>query len=24
MNPWRDLYAGEVTPERVGQTVKVA
>jgi aspartyl-tRNA synthetase len=24
MNPWRDLYAGEVTPERVGQTVNVA
>jgi aspartyl-tRNA synthetase len=24
MNPWRDLYSGEVTPERVGQTVKVA
>jgi aspartyl-tRNA synthetase len=23
MNPWRDLYSGEVTPERVGQTVKV-
>ncbi|MGZ4403241.1 MAG: amino acid--tRNA ligase-related protein, partial [Gaiellaceae bacterium] len=24
MNPWRDLYSGEVTPERVGQTVNVA
>jgi aspartyl-tRNA synthetase len=24
MNPWRDLYAGEVTPESVGQTVNVA
>jgi aspartyl-tRNA synthetase len=24
MNPWRDLYSGGVTPERVGQTVNVA
>ena len=24
MNPWRDLYSGEVNPERVGQTVNVA
>jgi aspartyl-tRNA synthetase len=24
MNPWRDLYSGEVTPKRVGQTVNVA
>jgi aspartyl-tRNA synthetase len=24
MNPWRDLYSGEVTPERVGRTVNVA
>jgi aspartyl-tRNA synthetase len=24
MNPWRDLYSGEVNLERVGQTVKVA
>ena len=24
MNPWRDLYSGEVTPERVGQAVNVA
>jgi aspartyl-tRNA synthetase len=24
MNPWRDLYSGEVTPERVGKTVNVA
>ncbi|MGZ4407799.1 MAG: aspartate--tRNA ligase [Gaiellaceae bacterium] len=24
MNPWRDLYSGEVAPERVGQTVNVA
>jgi aspartyl-tRNA synthetase len=24
MNPWRDLYSGEVDPERVGQTVNVA
>jgi aspartyl-tRNA synthetase len=24
MNSWRDLYCGEVTPERVGQTVTVA
>jgi aspartyl-tRNA synthetase len=24
MNRWRDLYCGEVTPERVGQTVTVA
>jgi aspartyl-tRNA synthetase len=24
MNPWRDLYSGEVTPDRVGKTVNVA
>jgi aspartyl-tRNA synthetase len=24
MNPWRDLYSGEVTPESVGKTVNVA
>jgi aspartyl-tRNA synthetase len=24
MNPWRDLYSGEVNPERVGQTINVA
>jgi aspartyl-tRNA synthetase len=24
MNPWRDLYSGEVNPERVGQTVNGA
>jgi aspartyl-tRNA synthetase len=24
VNPWRDLYSGEVSPERVGQTVNVA
>ena len=24
MNPWRDLYSGEVNPDRVGQTVNVA
>ena len=24
MNPWRDLYSGEVTTERVGRTVNVA
>ena len=24
MNRWRDLYSGEVSPERVGQTVNVA
>jgi len=24
MNRWRDLYCGEVSPERVGDTVSVA
>jgi aspartyl-tRNA synthetase len=24
MNPWRDLYSGEVTPDRVGKTANVA